>query len=293
MKLHFVDGTFELFRAHFGAPSSMSPSGLEVGATRGLLRSLLTLVREPEVTHLAVAFDTVVECFRNEMFDGYKTGEGLEPELWAQFPLAERAAHALGIVCWPMVDFEADDALATAASRWMDTPEVEQIRLCSPDKDLTQCVVGDRVICVDRMRKRSFDERGVLEKYGVGPKSIPDYLGLVGDTADGIPGIPRWGAKGASTILARYGHVDAIPHDHEQWDVKVRGAKGLAENLNARRDDAALYVQLATLRRDVPLSETLEELRWRGARRHELADLCGELGMSDDLVRRVPMWLDE
>ncbi len=293
MKIHVIDGTFELFRAHFGAPSATSPGGQEVGATRGLLRSLLVLLAEPEVSHVAVAFDTVVESFRNELFDGYKKGEGLEPELWEQFPLAERAAYALGMVVWPMVDFEADDALATAAARWAEAPEVEQVVICSPDKDLTQCVRGREVICVDRMRKRSLDHTGVVEKFGVEPASIPDYLGLVGDSADGIPGIPRWGAKGAATVLARYRHVDAIPEDPEDWEVKVRGAKGLAANLNAQREDARLYVKLATLRRDVPLSESLDELRWCGARREYLESLCEEIGMRDDFIERVSRWRED
>ncbi len=293
MKIHLVDGTFELFRAHFGAPSATGRDGQEVGATRGLLRSLWVLLAEPQVTHVAIAFDTVVESFRNDLFDGYKTGEGLEPELWAQFPLAERAAHALGMVVWPMVDFEADDALATGAARWADVPEVDRVVLCSPDKDLTQCVIGDKVVCVDRMRKRSLNHEGVIAKYGVEPASIPDYLGLVGDAADGIPGIPRWGAKGAAAVLSHYCHVDAIPEDVDSWAIKVRGAKTLAANLNAQREDARLYVELATLRRDVPLSESLDELSWSGARREYLATLCEEIGMRAEFLDRISQWRDD
>jgi 5'-3' exonuclease len=293
MKIHLIDGTFELFRAHFGAPSAMDSEGREVGATRGLLRSLAGLLSEPTVTHVAAAFDTVVESFRNQLFDGYKTGEGIEPELWRQFPLAERAAHALGIVVWPMVDFEADDALATAAAKWGDAAEVDQVLLCSPDKDLTQCVVANKIVCVDRMRRRTFDHDGVVDKFGVEPASIPDYLGLVGDAADGIPGIPRWGAKGAAAVLSHYRHVDDIPADPESWQVEVRGKKTLSANLNLQREDARLYVKLATLRRDVPLSESLDELCWRGARREYLTTLCDEIGMRSNFIERIRSWRED
>ncbi|MDE0911286.1 MAG: flap endonuclease, partial [Myxococcota bacterium] len=195
MNLHLIDGTYELYRSYFGAPKTRGPGGVEVGAVRGLLRSMIALLRQNEVTHVAIAFDHVIESFRNDMFDGYKTGEGIEPELWAQFPLAERAAAALGLVVWPMVDFEADDALATAVERFGKHKSVERIYICSPDKDLAQCVEGERVVLFDRMRDRIIDEKGVHEKWGVGPGSIPDLLALMGDSADGIPGIPRWGQK--------------------------------------------------------------------------------------------------
>jgi 5'-3' exonuclease len=274
VNVHLVDGTYELFRAHFGAPSALAPGGAEVGATRGLLRSLGALLKEPGVTHVAVAFDHVVESFRNRLFEGYKTAEGVPPELLAQFPLAEEAARALGLVVWPMVEFEADDALATAAARFAALPEVERVYLCTPDKDLAQCVRGDRVVGLDRMRRRVLDEAGVIEKFGVGPASIPDWLALVGDTADGIPGVERWGEKSASAVLARYLHLEAIPDDAAAWDVTVRGAPRLAERLAASREAAVLYRTLATVRRDVPLGEGLDDLRWRGGR----PDLLGALG---------------
>jgi 5'-3' exonuclease len=278
MKLHLVDGTYELFRTHFGAPPARAPDGREVGATLGLLRTLLALLRQPDVSHVACAFDSVIESFRNDLFAGYKTGEGVPRELLAQFPLAERAAEALGVVVWRMVEFEADDALATAAARWLHEDGVEQVVICSPDKDLTQCVRGTRVVCLDRRRQRLLDEQGVLDKFGVPPQSIPDYLALVGDSADGYPGIPGWGAKSAAALLRRYGRLEAIPDDARSWDVGLRGAATLAATLRGRRADAALFKRLATLRDDVPLAESLDDLRWRGARREPLESLCRELG---------------
>jgi 5'-3' exonuclease len=289
LRVHLVDGTYELFRAYFGAPSSVDDSGREVGATRALLRSLNAFIRDAGVTHLACAFDHVVESFRNDMFAGYKTGEGIAPDLFEQFPLAERAASALGSVVWPMVEFEADDALATAAVIFGEDERVGQVVLCSPDKDLAQCVTGDHVVCWDRMRDKVLNEAGVQEKFGVPPSAIADYLALVGDSADGIPGIPRWGAKSAATLLSRYGDVDSIPDDGKTWDVKVRGAATLAESLRERRDEARLYKRLATLRRDVPLAETLEDLRWQGADRDALEALCAELGETA-LLDRVPRY---
>jgi len=289
MKLHLVDGTFELFRAYFGAPPALDPQGREVGATLGILRSLLALLHEDGVTHAACAFDHVIESFRNELFPGYKTSEGVPEDLLAQFPLAERAAHALGLVVWPMVEFEADDALATAAARWADAPGVEQVVICSPDKDLAQCVRGAKVVCLDRLRRRVLDEPGVVAQFGVGPASIPDWLALVGDAADGIPGIPRWGAKSAAAVLSRHGHVDRIPDRPREWQVDVRGAEALAETLRAQRREVQLYRTLATLRRDVPLEEELHDLRWEGARRDTLVALCDELGEAE-LVGRVDRW---
>ena len=288
-KLHLVDGTYELFRAYFGAPPALSPGSQEVGATRGLLRSLLSLVLEEGVTHVGVAFDHVIESFRNELFPGYKTGEGVPADLMAQFPLAERATRALGLVCWPMVGFEADDALATAAARWSDTPGVEQVLLCTPDKDLAQCVRGTRVVRLDRMRRLLLDEAGVEAKFGVPPPSIPDWLALVGDDADGIPGVPRWGAKSAASVLKRFGRIEDIPDDASRWGLPVRGAAALAASLAGCRDEAALYKRLATLRSDVPLEETLADLEWQGARREELAAFCREIG-DDDFPGRVPRW---
>ncbi|MEO8500575.1 MAG: 5'-3' exonuclease H3TH domain-containing protein [Vicinamibacteria bacterium] len=289
MKVHLVDGTYELFRSYFGAPKSQV-AGREVGATRGILASLLSLVREEGVSHVGVAFDHVIESFRNDLFDGYKTGEGIEADLFSQFPLAERASHALGIVTWPMVEFEADDALAAAAARWAAAPGVEQVLICTPDKDLAQCVSGRRVVCFDRMRRLLLDEAGVHEKFGVAPESIPDWLALVGDAADGIPGIPRWGKKAASTLLAKFRHIENIPSDPSLWGVDVRGAASLAESLAARRRDAYLYKTLATLRRDVPLAETLDDLEWKGARREELQALCDEIGEAE-FPSRVPRFL--
>ncbi len=277
MQVHLLDGTYELFRMFFGAPRATAPDGREVGATRALLRSLATWLRDPSLTHVGVAFDHVVESFRNELFDGYKTGEGIDPELYAQFPLAERAAEALGIVAWPMVEFEADDALASAAAKFAG-PGV-QVRLCSPDKDLAQCVRGERVVGFDRRAGTMLDEDGVRAKFGVDPQSIPDYLALVGDAADGIPGIPRWGAKSAAAVLAHYRHIEHIPNDPLDWAVKVRGAKTLAGNLAYQRKEALLYRELATLRLDVPVAETLDELRWRRVDADALGALCDELGM--------------
>ena len=288
MKVHLVDGTYELFRAYYGAPPRTAPDGMEVGATIGILSSFMSLLREDDVTHVAVAFDHVIESFRNELFAGYKTGDGIEPELKAQFELAEDAARALGVVVWPMVEFEADDALAAGAAKWRGESAVEQVVLCSPDKDLAQCVDGERVVCYDRRRDILLDADGVAAKFGVAPASIPDYLALVGDSADGIPGIPRWGAKSTATVLARYVHLESIPDDAADWDVKVRGSASLAENLAALRPEAALYRQLATLRTDVELAEELDDLEWQGAS-GDLEAFCERLGVPD-LIERVPRW---
>jgi 5'-3' exonuclease len=278
MHVHLVDGTYELFRAYFGAPKASAPSGAEVGATRGLLRSILSLLREPDVSHVAIAFDHVIESFRNDLYAGYKTSAGVPGDLMSQFVLAERAAHALGTVVWPMVEFEADDALATGAAKWNEAPGVEQILLCKPDKDMAQCVRGSRVVCFDRMRRRLLDERGVVEKFGVPPASIPDWLALVGDAADGYPGVPRWGEKSSSTLLAFYGHIEAIPERESEWGVAVRGAAALAASLREHREQAYLFRRLATLRTDAPLTEELADLRWQGVRKEELSELCREIG---------------
>jgi len=229
MRVHLVDGTYELFRMFFGAPSANDAQGVEVGATRAWLRSLTGLLERPEVTHVAVAFDHVIESFRNELFAGYKTGAGIDPELLGQFPIVEDATRALGVVAWPMVELEADDALACGAAAYRD--QVEQVVLCSPDKDLHQCLGDAKVVLWDRRRDLTMDDAAVVEKVGVEPASIPDYLALVGDDADGIPGIPRWGAKSTATVLAHYRHLEAIPADPSSWEVKVRGAETLAANL--------------------------------------------------------------
>ena len=278
MWVHLVDGTYELFRAWFGAPGAVSPSGMEVGATRGFLRSMVSLLREPEVTHIACAFDHTIESFRNALFDGYKAGEGIERALLAQFPLVERASRALGMVTWPMVEFEADDALATAAARFSASAEVTRVVLCSPDKDLCQCVTRDRIVTLDRRRNIVLDEQGVREKFGVLPTSIPDYLALVGDSADGIPGVPRWGAKSTATVLAKYNHLEHIPDEAAEWGLRVRGAASLAASLRAHRAEAFLFRELATLRRDVPLEESIDDLRWSGLERGALEALCEEIG---------------
>ena len=285
MKIHLVDGTYELFRSHFGAPPKKSPGGREVGATVGLLRSLFMLVSSPGVTHVACAFDHVIESFRNDLFPGYKTGAGVEADLLAQFPLAERAVSALGIVVWPMVEFEADDALATAASRFKDEPGVEQVVICSPDKDLAQAVSGVSVVCWDRRRDIFLDDEGVMKKFGVRPHSIPDWLALVGDAADGFPGIPGWGARSASAVLARCAHLESIPEDPRQLGLPLGRATRLVESLAAHREEALLYRRLATLRDDVSLEEGLADLEWRGAAA-ELNEVCRELG-DEELAKRI------
>jgi 5'-3' exonuclease len=288
VKVHLVDGTYELFRSYFGAPKVLH-EGAEVGATRGIMRSLHSLLREDGVTHVGIAFDTVIESFRNDLFDGYKTSFGVPDDLMSQFPLAEQAAEALGIVTWRMIEFEADDALAAFAARAAADPAVEQVVICSPDKDLRQCVRGSRVVCLDRMRRVVIDEPGVVAKFGIPPSSIPDWLALVGDDADGYPGLPRWGARSAAAVLAHYGHIEAIPDYALKWQVSVRGADALAESLRTRRAEVALYKTLATLRDDVPLTETLDDLRWQGARRDDLAALCTAIG-DEEFLGRVERW---
>lgn len=278
MQVHLVDGTYELFRSYFGAPPYRNKAGREVGAARGLARSFASWLRGGEVTHVACAFDHVIESFRNRLFAGYKTGEGVDPQLLAQFELAEEVTRALGIVVWPMEEFEADDAIAAGAARYAKSKAVTQIRLCSPDKDLAQCVRGERIVLWDRKNKTALDENGVAEKFGVPPALIPDLLALVGDTADGIPGIPRWGMKSAAAVLAAHGGLEKIPSDAADWKGKVRGAEALAENLRAERKEALLYRKLATLREDVPLSETLEDLRWRGPDKEALQRLAPVIG---------------
>lgn len=290
VQIELIDGTFELWRSYSVIPSSTAPDGTEVGATKGVVRTLCKLLREEAPTHLGFSFDLVIESFRNDLFDGYKTGDGIDPALGNQFELVCDAAEALGIVTWRNVRYEADDAIATMAVRAAADPRVTRVRMRSPDKDLAQVVQGERVVMFDAIRERTTDEAGVLERFGVQPSSIPDYLALVGDAADGIPGIPRWGAKSTSTVLRRYGHVAAIPPDGADWDVKVRGAKGLSENLEAERDAARLYVDLATLRTDVPLVvEGVDDLEWRGAWRDRFEALAERLG-DPGLARFVPRW---
>lgn len=263
MQVHLVDGTYELFRHHFALPSHTTTDGREVAALRGVATSMVGMLADG-ATHLAVATDHVVESFRNQMYAGYKTGEGIPADLHAQFHPLERVLEAMGIVVFPMVEFEADDALASAAVLAAADDRVDQVLICTPDKDLAQCVRGSRVVQFDRRKGVVFDHDAVVAKYGVPPESIPDWLALVGDTADGFPGLPRWGAKSAAAVLARYGHVDAIPDDPAQWDVAVRGAITLAGVLQAGRTDAALFRDLATLRTDAPTIGGVDDLQWNG-----------------------------
>ena len=290
MQLHLIDATFELFRAYYGQPASRAPDGREIGAVRGLIRSTIPLLRDPEITHIAAATDHVIESFRNDLFPGYKTGEGIAPDLWAQFPLAEDALRALGVVVWPMIPFEADDAIATAAERFAG--DVDRVVVLSPDKDLAQCVRGQHIVTHDRMRGITYDEDAVRVKFGVGPASIPDLLALTGDTADGIPGIPGWGRKSAGVVLAAYGTIEAIPDDPTAWTVPVRGRDRLAGVLAERRADAMLYKRLATLRADVPLAESADDLRWRGIPRRAFARFCESLGL-DNVVSGHVRWFDD
>ncbi|HEY6878754.1 MAG TPA: 5'-3' exonuclease H3TH domain-containing protein [Polyangiales bacterium] len=285
MFVHLIDGTYELFRTFFGAPSAEAADGREIGATRALLRSFAMFLRESETTHVAVAFDTVIESFRNGLFAGYKTGAGIDPSLFSQFPLAERATRALGMVTWSMIEFEADDALATFAARAAKDDAVEQVRICSPDKDLCQCVIGERVVTYDRKKKVATGEAGVIARLGVRPSRVPALLALVGDTADGIPGISRWGERSSAAVLSRFENVRAIPDDAKDWGVSLRGAEALARELKGAREQALLYERLATLRTDVPLKETLEDLRWKGPNWPELEQLCAELRAPDVLER--------
>ena len=264
MNVHLIDGTYELFRHHFGAPPATDPEGRPVGAVRGVLASLLGML-ERGATHMAVATDHVIESFRNDMWPGYKTGEGIEPDLLAQFHPLEDALGAMGVAVWPMKELEADDGLASGAARAARDPRVERVYICTPDKDLSQCVVGDRVVQWDRRKDEIRDERGVVAKFGVPPASIPDYLALVGDSADGFPGIRGWGAKSTAAVLGRYRHLEQIPGRADRWDVQVRGAKRLAATLAAGRAAAMLFRDLATLRDGAALFEDVDELEWRGA----------------------------
>ena len=296
MRLHVIDGTYEIYRAHFSKrPGHRAPDGQDVKATVGLVSSMFSLLAyEPEaVTHLAIAFDNPIASFRNDLFDAYKSDEGVPPEIRGQFDLAEEAMRAIGIVEWSMNRWEADDALATAAARYGGA--VEQVRIMTPDKDLGQCVRGQQIVQVDRMRQRVIDEDGVRAGWGVAPRSIPDLLALMGDTADGIPGIAGFGAKTAALLLAHYGSVEAIPDDARAWlaaGLNVRGSDRLAATLRAERPAALLYKKLATLIEDVPLPQGLDELAWRGVPRDAFADLRSKLGLDEKWNERVPRWAD-
>jgi 5'-3' exonuclease len=263
LDVHLVDGTYELFRHYYALPSARDAEGREVAAVRGVVGSVLGMIKEG-VTHVAVATDHVIESFRNGLWPGYKTGEGVEPELLAQFPLLEEALRAAGLVVWPMVEFEADDALAAAASAAAGDTRVERVIVCTPDKDLAQCVRGTRVVQLNRRTREICDEAGVMKKFGVPPESIPDYLALVGDAADGYPGLRGWGAKSSAAVLAKFGHLESIPADFLEWRVNVANASTLAATLVRDREQALLFRTLATLRTDIPLFEDVEELRWKG-----------------------------
>jgi 5'-3' exonuclease len=282
VRVHLVDGTYELFRYFFALPGHRDPDGVEVDAVRGVAGSILGML-EDGATHVGVATDHVIESFRNDLWPGYKTSAGIDPALLAQFPLLEDALRALGVTVWAMVDLEADDALAAAARVAADDPRVEQVIICTPDKDLAQCVADPRVVQLDRRQGRMFDEAAVREKFGVAPPSIPDWLALVGDNADGFPGLPGWGAKSAATVLARYEHLETIPEDAGAWDVTVRGAPKLAAALAGGRHDVALFRDLATLRDDAPVG-TVDDWRWRGPTA-ELEPWSERLGAPELLTR--------
>jgi 5'-3' exonuclease len=275
VQVHLVDGTYELFRFYYAQPEHLDTDGIDVGAVRGVVRSMLELLGDG-ATHVGVATDHIIESFRNELWGGYKTGSGIDPVLWAQFPILEDALRALGVAVWAEVEQEADDALAAAARVAGADERVERVVICTPDKDLAQCVSDPRVVQLDRRKGQLYDEAGVREKFGVPPGSIPDWLALVGDSADGFPGLPAWGAKSAATVLARYGTIEAIPDLALEWDVDVRGAKRLAASLAERRADAELFKVLATLRTDAEVG-TVDSWQWRGPTA-EFADWAERLG---------------
>ena len=263
MEVYLVDGTYELFRHFYAVPSARERDGREVGAVRGVLTSVLGMINGG-ARHIAVATDHVIESFRNRLWPGYKTGEGIDPDLYAQFPLLEEGLAALGVTTWPMIEFEADDALAAAAATAARDPRVTRVLICTPDKDLAQCVVGTRVVQMDRRTRTIRDEAGVVAKFGVRPESIPDYLALVGDNADGFPGLQGWGAKSAAAVLAKFGHLESIPADWRTWGVNATRPGALAQTLERERDRAMLFRDLATLRTDIPLFESIDDLQWRG-----------------------------
>jgi 5'-3' exonuclease len=275
MKVHLLDGTYELFRQHFARPSHVTADGMEVGGARGVLDSVIGLLSEG-VTHLGVATDHVIESFRNDMWPGYKSSAGMPEDLLAQFPLLEEALEAAGITVWAMVEQEADDGMAAAAAMADANKKVEQVRIHTVDKDLAQCVRDNRVVQVDRRKEVVFDVKGVQEKFGVLPSSIPDWLGLVGDSADGFPGLPGWGAKSTAAVLRRYEHIEAVPARFERWEVHVSGAKRLAAVLAEHMDEALLFRDLATLRTDADVG-TVDGMRWRGPM-PELVKICEHLG---------------
>ena len=283
MKVHLVDGTYELFRYFFAMPSARDTTGQEISAVRGVLGTVLQMI-EAGATHIGVATDHVVESFRNDMYPGYKTSEGVAPELLSQFPILEEALAAMGVKVWPMVEFEADDALASAATKAAADGVVEQVLICTPDKDLAQCVSGTHVVQVDRRRETTRDQMGVVEKFGVSPESIPDFLAVVGDTADGYPGVAGWGEKGAASVFSQYPHLEQVPRDWQMWHPSIKKARGLSESLFNNWEDALLFRDLATLRKDVPVFEAVEDLRWKGPT-PQFEDWCARL-KSPGLLRR-------
>jgi 5'-3' exonuclease len=292
MKLHLVDATFELFRAFYSRPPRRAPDGRPVNAVQGLIDSMLSLLREDDLTHIGAATDFVIESWRNDVFPGYKSSAGIDRALLAQFRDAERALTALGIPVWPMVEDEADDGIATAVERFAGDPRLEQVIICSVDKDLAQLVDGKRIVLRDRMRRVTYDEDGVIGKFGVGPASIPDYLALVGDSSDGYPGLPGWGAKSAAAVLAKFERLDAIPESVLDWQLDIRNASRLAATLTEQRSAAYLYRTLATLKRDSALATaSLDDLEWRGVPREAFVALCEELGF-DTVRERVHRWAD-
>ncbi len=293
MKLHLVDATFELFRAYYSRPPRRAPDGRPVNAVQGLVDSMLSLLREPDVTHIGAATDYVIESWRNDLYPGYKSSTGIDPDLLAQFRDAERALSALGMPVWAMVEDEADDGIATAVARFGSDPRVEQIIICSVDKDLAQLVDGDRIVLRDRMRRITYDAAGVVEKFGVAPESIPDYLALVGDSSDGFPGLPGWGSKSAAAVLAKWRHLDDVPPSVLDWEIDLRNASRLAATLQDQRPAAVLYRTLATLNRDSDIgpTTTLDDLEWHGVRRDEFVALCDELGF-DTVRERIHRWAD-
>jgi len=284
MDVYLIDGTYELFRHFFAVPAAADVTGQEVGAVRGVLTSVLSMI-ERSATHLGVATDHVVESFRNDLYPGYKTSEGVDPELLSQFPILEQALDAMGVMVWPMIEFEADDALASAASKASQDDRVKQVLICTPDKDLSQCVVGTRVVQLDRRSNIVRDEAGVVAKFGVKPQSIPDFLAVVGDSADGFPGVAGWGLKAAALVLSQYPHLEDIPKDWREWHPSIRNARRLAESLFNAWSDALLFRTLATLRQDVRVFDNVEDLCWRGPK-PDFEELCRRM-RTPDLLRRV------
>jgi 5'-3' exonuclease len=284
MDVHLIDGTYELFRHYFAVPSSFDVNGQEIGAVRGVLNSVLSML-EKGSSHLGVATDHVIESFRNDLYPHYKTSAGVPEDLLSQFPILEEALEAMGVMVWPMVEFEADDALAAAASKAAQDDRVAKVVICTPDKDLSQCVVGNKVVQLDRRLNLLRDEAGVVAKFGVTPESIPDYLAVVGDSADGFPGLPGWGAKAAAAVLSLYPHLEDIPKDVKDWNPAIRNGKKLAATLAESWGDALLFRTLATLRRDAPVFENVDEMRWKGPN-PSFEAVCGRL-KAPDVLRRA------